>query len=75
MTYEKPRVIHCGNSADCITTIQIGNLGTVSILTEIDLTIEEIEIADARLQTAWEHEIYRMLITPKASFFKLQINE
>ena len=75
MTYEKPRVIHSGNSTDCITMIQIGNLGTISILTEIDLTIEEIEIADARLQTAWEHEIYRMLITPKASFFKLQINE
>lgn len=75
MTYEKPRVIHFVNSADYITTIQIGNLGTVSILTEIDLTIEEIEITDARLQTAWEHEIYRMLITPKESFFKLQIND
>lgn len=75
MTYEKPRVIHSGNSTDCITMIQIGNLGTISILTEIDLTIEEIRITDARLQTAWEHEIYRMLIIPKESLFKLQINE
>lgn len=77
MTYEKPRVISNDNSIDCMpkTTIQIGELGTISILTEIDLTIEEIEITDARLQTAWEHEIYRMLITPKESFFKLLINE
>ena len=77
MTYEMPRVISNNNSIDCIpkTTIQIGELGTISILEEIDLTIEEIEITDARLQIAWEHEIYRMLITPKESFFKLLINE
>lgn len=77
MTYEKPLVISCDNSGDCMskTMIQIGDLGTISILTEIDITIEEIEISDARLKTAWDHEIYRMLITPKESSFQLQINE
>lgn len=77
MTYEKPLVISCDNSGDCMskTIIQIGDLGTISILTEIDITIEEIEISDARLKTAWDHEIYRMLITPKEKSFQLQINE
>ena len=77
MTYEKPRVISCDKSTDCMskTMIQIGDLGTISIITEISLTIEEIEITDARLKTAWDHEIYRILITPKESSFQLLINE
>lgn len=77
MTYEKPQVISCDKSADCMskTMIQIGDLGTISILTEISLTIEEIEITDARLKTAWDHEIYRILITPKESSFQLLIKE
>lgn len=69
MTYEKPCITkNTGDGADfnesedASLTFHIGGAGTLRLkggrLTQIDT----IPITDARLQTAWEHEIYRILI-------------
>lgn len=75
MTYEKPLVLEKShdNKDNNETIIQIGTLGNIEISTKVSLTIEEIPITDQRLQTAWDHEIYRILLTPKENSFNLII--
>lgn len=64
MSYEKPS-IH-GN------VISVGTLGNITVdlpgvsNSHAAITTEEIAIDDARLQTAWKHNIYRTLIAAKA---------
>ena len=67
ITYDKP-TIHKN-------IITIGNLGTINVTTEASILIEELPITDARLKTAWEHSIYRLLITPTTNEIKLVITE
>lgn len=55
MTYEKPV---CSGSV-----IQIGSLGSIEFEQCISPEVEVIPIEDARLKTAWDHEIYRILIS------------
>ena len=59
MTYEKPV---CTESSDELV-FSIGSLGTMRLAGGKIPVIEEIPISDARLKTAWEHEIYRILVT------------
>lgn len=81
MTYEKP--IITGNTAigadfdeseDGPLTFQIGDAGTLRLKGGQLARIETIPITDARLQTAWEHEIYRILINVIGSELEMQIN-
>ncbi len=65
MTYEKPSKEVYGFS--------IGNLGKVIINGEYSINIEEIPILDKRLQTAWKHNIYRILLNVTSSEIKLTI--
>ena len=74
MTYEKPAVAE--NTADTAgpentestgtegapLTLQIGFAGTLHIKGGRLSRIEAIPITDARLRTAWEHELYRIMI-------------
>lgn len=70
MTYEKPWVDK--------NMIHIGNLGCVQIITEdnsIDYEIEEIPITDARLQTAWDHEVYRIKLALRGTSIAFEIRK
>ena len=69
MTYEKP--IITGNAAGSNNineteaaplTFHIGSAGTLCLKGGRLARIETIPVTDARLRTAWEHEIYRILI-------------
>lgn len=61
MTYEKPSIHN--------NDINIGQIGIITIdtteysKTTPEISVEEIHINDARLQTAWKHNIYRTIIS------------
>ncbi|MCM1175316.1 MAG: heparinase II/III-family protein [Blautia sp.] len=63
MTYEKP-VVREGTKPpeETFLTLRIGSVGTLRAAGGRLSGIESIPITDARLQTAWKHEIYRILI-------------
>ncbi len=69
MTYEKPIIAEntadgtdFNESEDAPLTFHIGDAGTLCLKGGRLARIETIPITDSRLQTAWEHEIYRILI-------------
>lgn len=70
MTYEKPV---CTESSDELV-FSIGSLGTMRLTGGKTPVIEEIPISDARLKTAWEHEIYRILVTASESEIEMHIS-
>lgn len=70
MTYEKPAVLTAQNDRLSLT---VGTLGTLDISSGCLAEIEEIPVTDARLQTAWKHALYRILIRPSADSLKLII--
>lgn len=55
MFYEEPEVSE--------NIVRIGNLGKLIITGSSYIQKERIPIVDKRLQTAWKHDIYRLLIT------------
>ena len=65
MSYETP--IIKGN------IISIGSLGTIKVDGARTIKTEEIPITDKRLQTAWKHNIYRILIENASNYFRLII--
>lgn len=70
MTYEKPVLQeHTGR-----LLFTVGSLGTLSIQGAELSDIETIPITDKRLKTAWEHEIYRILVTPVKNKFEMYIS-
>jgi len=66
MTYEKPEMI----DSDCLEeltegnsiSLKIGNLGKICLVGAEIVNIETIPIKDQRLKTAWDHEVYRVLL-------------
>lgn len=58
MTYEKPIL---SDRKSCLL-FQIGNIGFLHIVGASFLQIEGIPITDSRLKSAWEHDIYRILV-------------
>ena len=58
MTYEKP--ILCDDPDK--VSFRIGDLGTLSLQGGSFLSLDQIPITDARLQTAWKHALYRLRI-------------
>ena len=74
MTYNKP-VLHnaAANTADRLA-FSIGCLGTLTITGGKEADIETIPVTDTRLQTAWKHEIYRILITTDKNNIKICIS-
>lgn len=69
MTYEKPV---CTETSDGFV-FSIGTLGTMRLTGGKTPVIEEIPISDARLKTAWEHEIYRILVTASKEEIEIHI--
>ena len=72
ITYEKP-VIQASFS-DSYFSVSVGTLGKLQIEGGRIYKIEEIPISDPRLRTAWEHEIYRILIIPDKNALKMKIS-
>lgn len=66
MLYENPIITEA--------SIQVGDLGTITIPKGCTCVTECIPITDARLKTAWEHDIYRIKLYPKEHQFCLHIN-
>lgn len=80
MTYEKPVIDkHTADRAafaepDEFLTFQIGTAGTLRVKGGILSRIETIPITDARLQTAWEHELYRILLNVTGTELEMHIS-
>lgn len=70
ITYEKPVLMP---SASGETLLSVGGLGSLNVTCGTLLGIEEIPITDARLKTAWEHEIYRISIQAAGNCLELHI--
>lgn len=70
ITYEKPVLMPSGFGE---TLLSVGGLGTLNVTCGALLGIEEIPITDARLKTAWEHEIYRISIQAAGDRLELHI--
>lgn len=71
MTFEKPVCVPAEPGKISLT---VGGLGTVQVTSGILLDIEEIPVTDARLQTAWSHELYRILIQSSGDELELHIS-
>lgn len=65
ITYEKPDVTK--------DSIQLGNLAQASFSGAALLSVEVLPITDARLRTAWDHDLYRIRLAMTATEFKLEI--
>ncbi len=61
MTYDKP-MLQEEAATEATLFFTIGSLGSLRVSGASLLSIEPIPITDARLQTAWEHEVYRILL-------------
>lgn len=75
MTYERPVLLpQSPQLAESERiTLSIGSLGTLQLVNAALLNIEEIPVTDARLQTAWKHEVYRIRVTPCGDSLELHI--
>lgn len=65
ITYEKPEVTE--------NNILIGTLAKAAFTGAELMAIDVLPITDARLQTAWNHELYRIRLTMTAKEFQLEI--
>jgi hypothetical protein len=65
MFYEEPEVSE--------NSVNIGNLGKLTISGSSNILKERITITDKRLKSAWKHDIYRLLITMEHQDLKLII--
>lgn len=65
ITYEKPQVTE--------NRIRIGSLAEAHISGAELLTVETLPITDARLQTAWDHDLYRIRLTMTGNEFHMDI--
>lgn len=68
MTYEEPVLIQQSGTL----LFQIGTLGSLIISGAEYVKTERIPITDARLGTAWEHEIYRILVRAEQNFVQIR---
>lgn len=81
MTYEKPAAAENtaaatepGGTEKAPLTLRIGSAGTLRIKGGRLSRIEAVPITDARLMTAWEHELYRILIDVTGTEFEMHIS-
>lgn len=65
ITYEKPEMSE--------KEIRIGTLARASFTGARLLTTEVLPITDARLKTAWDHDLYRIRLTMTADEFQMKI--
>lgn len=66
ITYEKPEVNE--------HTILIGSIGKAVFEGASLLTVETLPVTDARLKTAWKHDLYRIRLKLTEETFTLSIN-
>ena len=68
MTYEKPMI------EEKSKTIIIGNIGQIHVLGPVsDVIIQEYPIKDARLEMAWHHSVYRILLAFDSGTDKIEL--
>ena len=65
ITYEKPEV-----AEGCI---QLGALAQAAFSGAKLMSVEVLPITDARLQTAWDHDLYRIRLVMADEKFELEI--
>lgn len=65
ITYEKPQIIE--------NNILIGTLAKAAFTGAKFTAIDTLPITDARLKTAWDHELYRIRLTMTAKEFQLEV--
>ena len=65
ITYETPEVTE--------NSIMIGTLAQADFSGAKPMSVEVLPITDARLKTAWDHELYRIRLVMTAGEFQLQI--
>ncbi len=73
MTYERPVVQPSPSGGHTPVSVSIGSLGSIQIEGGSVHKIETIPITDPRLMTAWEHDIYRILIIPDKNTLEMKI--
>ncbi len=66
ITYEKPAVHE--------NILQIGSLAAASLEGAVLYTVEVLPITDARLKTAWDHDLYRVRLKMTGPEFKMEIS-
>ena len=66
ITYEEP-VLENG-------LLKIGSLATASFSGAKPLAVEVLPITDARLQTAWDHDLYRVRLTMTGNVFTMEVD-
>ncbi len=71
LTYDMPVQMNADN---CDISLQIGALGNLNITSGKLLSIETLPITDARLKTAWEHDLYRIRIEADTDMFEMHIS-
>lgn len=73
MTYEKPVLCEAGkDGAECLKIGEEG--GRLTLENARVSAVEEIPITDDRLQNAWKHEVYRILVRPEGDKIVLRIS-
>lgn len=65
ITYEKPEITE--------NRIMVGDLAEAAFTGAELLSVEVLPVTDARLQTAWDHELYRIRLSMTAAEFQLKI--
>lgn len=70
LTYEKPVLL----KENDVLLFAIGTIGNLRITGGKFSHTEEIPITDARLKTAWEHEIYRILVEARQTEIEISIS-
>lgn len=71
MTYERPKIVEEAGTKDIL--MYIGDLGVCRIRGALKAEAEEIPITDSRLKTAWNHNIFRTLVTFGGGEMKLWV--
>lgn len=77
ITYAKPRILTQTDSQSNLSDIGVGSLSIGDALFSWSgaglLTVETLPITDARLKTAWDHDLYRIRLKMTDTDFKLTI--
>lgn len=78
IAYAKPCVLSQSNAQDNLSDIAVGNISIGDALLSWSgaelLTVETLPITDARLKTAWDHDLYRIRLQLSGTDFHLTVN-
>lgn len=70
LTYEMPKQVDSTSGI----SLDIGTLGSLHIASGRLLSLETLPITDAKLKTAWEHDLYRIRIAADTNTLEMHIS-